>query len=190
MFGMPRCGGWLPSSLSLSLSLSLSVSLSLSLSLALVLALALILSLSLSLALVLALALLLSLSLSLSLSGSRATHLLLAHGANRTGIFIKNHFVGAVGFPWLVHSVMFRYFPGFCFFRHLWMRMFVLGAPKNPETLRLWCWNFQNVCVLGAYVWWNFQGICGAPEHTGFSRMSGFLSCTGFSNGFLCRAWC
>ena len=38
----------------------------------------------------------------------------LAHGANRTGIFIKNRFVGAVEFPWLVLCGLLRYFPDFC----------------------------------------------------------------------------
>ena len=99
-----------------------------------------------------------SLSPSFSLSWSRVPLIcFLAHGANRTGIFIKNRFVGAVECPGLVICVLFRYFPDFCvlgnseggclYLRHLNIlisgydagisKMFVFWALKNAEISRV-----------------------------------------------------
>ena len=52
-----------------------------------------------------------------------------AHDANRTGIFRKNRFVGALEFPWLVLCVMFKYFPDFWVLDTSECGFFALGAP-------------------------------------------------------------
>ena len=131
----------------------------------------------------------LSLSLSLSRSRSRSRpHSLspswprvplicsLAHGANRTGIFIKNRFVGAVEFPWLVLCVLFRYFPDFCVLDNSECGCLYLG---HLNILK----SGYDAGISKMFVFWALKMLkfprylpFGAPKHTGFSRMSGFLS--------------
>ena len=117
----------------------------------------------------LSLSLLLSFSLSpsFSLSWPRVPLIcFLAHGANRTGIFIKNRFVGAVEFPWLVLCVLFRFFPDFCVLDNPEWGCLYLGRLSQVMML-----EFPKCMCFGRLKILKFPGYL-----PGFSRMSGFLS--------------